>query len=345
MSSRAPVVGTSNTRSSAPEPLSAALATRVAFYGCESDEAAQVGDLAPRFGIVPTIVEAPLSESNVDMAIGGQSISISHKVEVTKPVLNALSGVGVKYVSTRSIGFNHVDVDYATSIGIAVGNVAYSPDSVADHTLMLMLMAVRHTKSVLRRVDLHDYRLSETRGRELRDLTIGVVGLGRIGTAVIDRLRCFGCRIVTHDNKSKTADDDAALNELLRESDVVTLHTALTDDTHHLLDSHRIAQMKQGAVIVNTGRGALLDTAALIEALESGALGGAALDVIEAEEGIFYADLRDTRITNTGLLRLQHLPNVIITPHIAFHTDHALRDIIENTLINCRNFERDQRHG
>lgn len=343
MSSHAPTA-TSNPRRSASKPLLTALMTGVTFYGCESDEAIRIHDMASRFGIVPKVVEAPLSESNVDLTIGNRCISISHKTEVTKPVLNALSRVGVEYVSTRSIGFNHVDVDYAASIGITVGNVAYSPDSVADHTLMLMLMAVRHAKSILYRVGLNDYRLGETRGRELRDLTIGVVGVGRIGTAVIDRLRCFGCRILTHDSRGAAAEEGASLDELLSESDIVTLHTALTRDTHHLLDAHRIARMKPGAVIVNTGRGALIDTDALIAALEHGALGGAALDVIEGEEGIFYANLQNKPIKNTALLRLQHLPNVIVTPHIAFHTDHALNDIIENTLINCRNFESGPRH-
>jgi D-specific alpha-keto acid dehydrogenase len=314
--------------------------TGVTFYGCESDEIVRIRDMAPRFCIAPEIVEAPLSESNVDLARGNRCVSISHKFEVTNSMLNALSAAGVEYVSTRSIGFNHLDVDYAASVGITVGNVTYSPDSVADHTLMLMLMAVRHARSVLRRVDLYDYRLDETRGRELRDLTVGVVGVGRIGTAVVDRLRGFGCRrIVTHDSKGRAAKDNAALDELLRQSDIVTLHTPLTRDTHHLLDSRRIGQMKQGAIIVNTGRGALIDTAALITALESGRLGGAALDVVEGDEGIFYADLRNKPINNPDLLRLQRLPNVTITPHIAFDTDHALNDIIENTLINCLTFE------
>src|SRR5690606_26770940 len=116
-------------------------------------------------------------------------VSVSHKTEVTNSTLRALARAGVVYISTRSIGYNHVDVEYAESLGIAVGNVAYSPDSVADYTLLLMLMAVRNAKSVICRVDAHDYRLNDTRGKELRDLTVGVVGTGRIGAAVIDRLR------------------------------------------------------------------------------------------------------------------------------------------------------------
>jgi D-specific alpha-keto acid dehydrogenase len=236
-------------------------------------------------------------------------------------------------------------VGYAESVGITVGNVAYSPDSVADYTLMLMLMAVRHAKSVLRRADMHDYRLHEVRGRELRDLTIGVVGTGRIGAAVISRLRGFGSRILAHDNRPKTTAEYVALDDLLRQSDVVTLHTPLHADTHHLLDQRRIALLRSGAIIVNTGRGALVDTEALLAALESGRLGGAALDVLEGEEGVFYADCRDEAVIGPSLLRLQELPNVLISPHTAYYTEHALSDTVENSIINCREFESRSQRG
>ncbi len=301
--------------------------------------------MAPRFGVLPTIIEAAVSEANIELAIGNRCISVGHKTPVTNPVLLALSEVGVEYISTRSIGYNHLDVTYAASVGITVGNVAYSPDSVADYTLMLMLMAVRHAKSVIRRADVHDYRLNDVRGKELRDLTVGVVGTGRIGAAVIDRLQGFGCRILAHDSRAKTAREHVPLNELLRRSDIVTLHTPLTANTHHLLDRRRIGQMKRGAFVVNTGRGPLLDTEALLAALESGRLGGAALDVLEGEEGIFYTDRRDQPIEHTALLRLQRLPNVLISPHTAYYTDHALSDTIENSLINCINYESDTQHG
>jgi len=205
---------------------------------------------------------------------------------------------------------------------------------------MLILMAVRNTKSVLARAALHDFRLSDVRGKELRDLTVGVIGTGRIGAAVIDRLRGFGCRVLAHDNRAKTAADYAALDELLQWSDIVTLHTPLNAGTHHLINRQRFAQLKHGAFVINTGRGALLDTEALIEALESGNLGGAALDVLEGEEGIFYADCRAEPIANDLLLRLEALPNVLITPHTAYYTEHALRDTVENSLINCLEFER-----
>jgi D-specific alpha-keto acid dehydrogenase len=317
----------------------------ITIYGSGQDEAALFREMAPRLGVVPTITEAAVSEGNTGLALGNRCISIGHKTQVTNSTLLALSEAGVTYISTRSVGYNHIDVTYAESVGISVETVAYSPHSVADYTLMLMLMAVRHAKSVIRRAEVHDYRLNDARGKELRDLTIGVIGTGRIGSAVMDRLRGFGCRTLAYDTRPKTSADYVSLGALLDQSDIVTLHTPLTAETHHLLDRHRIERMKHGAVLVNTGRGALLDTAALVSALESGRLGGAALDVLEGEEGIFYADCRSKPLEDTPVPRLQQLPNVIISPHTAYYTDHALRDTVENSITNCVKFERRNQHG
>lgn len=322
----------------------------ITIYGCEPDEAVLFRELAPRFDVRLTITAAPASAARSRLALGNRCVSVGHKAQVTNSTLLALRQAGVTYVSTRSIGYDHVDVKYAERVGISVENVLYSPDSVADYTLMLMLMAVRDAKSVIRRADIHDYRLNDPRGKELRDLTIGIIGTGRIGAAVIDRLRGFGCRILAHDNHPKaahpkTAADYVPLDELLKLSDMITLHTPLNASTHHLLNRQRIGQLKHGAFIINTGRGSLIDTVALISALEGGRLGGAALDVLEGEEGIFYADRRGKPIESKSLLRLQELPNVIISPHTAYYTDHALRDTVENSIMNCLKFEGRNQHG
>jgi D-specific alpha-keto acid dehydrogenase len=320
-------------------------ATGITIYGCGRDEALLFREMAPRFGVKPTITEAPVSEANVSLAFGNRCISVGHKSRITPPTLLALGQAGVTYISTRSIGCNHIDVEYAAGVGISVENVTYSPDSVADYTLMLMLMAVRNAQSTVRRTDEHDYRLNDVRGKELRDLTVGVIGTGRIGTAVVDRLRGFGCRILAHDNRPKIAADYVPLDELLQLSDIVTLHAPLIPDTYHLLDHQRIQRLKPGAFVINTGRGPLLDTEALALALESGRLGGAALDVLEGEEGIFYADRRNKPVESKLLLRLQNLPNVLISPHTAYYTDHALRDTVENSITNCLKFESRSQHG
>jgi D-specific alpha-keto acid dehydrogenase len=294
---------------------------------------------------MPTITGAAVSEANIELASGNRCVSVGHKTQIANSTLLALGRAGVAYISTRSIGYNHIDVKYAASVGISVENVTYSPDSVADYTLMLMLMAVRDAKSTISRVDNHDYRLNDVRGKELRDLTVGVVGTGRIGVAVMERLRGFGCRVLAYDKQPKTSAHYVSLDELLRRSDIVTLHTPLNADTYHLLNRRRIERMKHGAFVINTGRGSLLDTEALISALESGGLGGAALDVVEGEEGIFYADCRNKPIESKPLLRLQELPNVLISPHTAYYTDRALSDTVENSIVNCLKFESGEQHG
>ncbi|MGC7094406.1 D-isomer specific 2-hydroxyacid dehydrogenase family protein [Amycolatopsis lurida] len=316
----------------------------ITVYGCGPDEAVLFREMAPRFGVEPTIIEDAATEANVALATGNRCISVGHKTPITERTLLALSQAGVEYISTRSIGCNHIDVEYARSVGISVENVAYSPDSVADYTLMLMLMAVRNAKTTLRRADVHDYRLNDAPGKELRDLTVGIIGTGRIGGAVMDRLRGFGCRMVAYDSRPVAAVEYVSLDELLRQSDIVTLHAPLNADTHHLLNHRRIEKMKRGAYVVNTGRGSLIDTEALVAALEGGDLGGAALDVLEGEDGIFYADRRNDPIENDMWLRLRKLPNVIITPHTAYYTDHALADTVENSIINSLNFVSRKQH-
>src|SRR5436190_8551965 len=190
----------------------------ITIYGCGQDEAVLFREMAPRLGVLPTITDAAVSEVNVELAFGNRCISVGHKTQITDSTLLALSQAGVMYISTRSIGHNHINVEYAQSVGITVGNIAYSPDSVADYALMLMLMAVRHAKSVIRRADTHDYRLNDVRGRELRDLTVGVVGTGRIGSAVVERLAGFGCRVLTHDQRPLGQTGRVPLDDLLQAS-------------------------------------------------------------------------------------------------------------------------------
>ncbi|GAA3542161.1 D-isomer specific 2-hydroxyacid dehydrogenase family protein [Kribbella ginsengisoli] len=311
----------------------------ITVYGCEPDEELLYRELAPHFGVLPTITAAAVSEANSDLAVGNRCVSVGHKTRITNATLLDLSRAGVEYISTRSIGYNHLDLEFAARLGISVENVSYSPDSVADYTLLLMLMSLRNARAMIRRTEAQDYRLDEVRGRELHDLVIGVVGTGRIGAAVVNRLRGFGCRILAYDSEPRTSADYVSLDELLRLSDIVTLHTPLTAETHHLLNRQRLKKLRPSALVVNTGRGALIDTEALIAALEGGRLGGAALDVVEGEEGIFYADHRGKEISGGPLRRLQKLPNVLISPHTAYYTDRALRDTVENSLANCLKFE------
>jgi D-specific alpha-keto acid dehydrogenase len=319
----------------------------ITVYGCERDEADTFSELCPRFGVVPTIAGDAVSETSVISVPGNRCISVGHKSEISRRVLRVLKEVGVEYISTRSIGVDHIDLDAAEDVGITVENVVYAPDGVADYTLMLILMAIRGAREVVSAAERRDFRLGSVRGRDLRDMTVGVVGLGRIGDAVVRRLHGFGCRVLALDssNSREAAADLVSLQDLLLESDVVTLHVPLNADTHHFIGREQVEMMKQGAFLINTGRGALVDTDALIVALESGKLGGAALDVLEGEEGIFYSDCTERPICNQFLLRLQALPNAIVTPHTAYYTERALYDTVEQTLVNCLNFERNRTNG
>jgi D-specific alpha-keto acid dehydrogenase len=310
----------------------------VTFYGSEQHDAPLFREIASRHAVTPTITSAAASIATAGLSAGNRCISIGHKSQISQATLLALYRAGVRYISTRSAGYNHIDLSAAEQLGICVENVAYSPASVADFTLMLMLMLVRHAKATVLQSQAHDYRLRGLPGRELRDMTVGVVGAGRIGVEVIERLQGFGCRVLACDRHVEPTLDCISLDALLAQSDVVTLHTPLTRETHHLLHRQRMSQMKPGAFVINTGRGSLLDTEALLHALESGRLGGAALDVLEGEEGIFYVDQSEKVASHPTLLRLQQLPNVVITPHTAYYTDHALRDIVEITLANCLAF-------
>lgn len=315
----------------------------ITIYGCERDEAEAFHAFSQRLGVAPAMTSAAVSETNALLARGNRCISVGHKSGVSERILLALRDAGVRYISTRSVGLNHIDVQAARDMGIAVGNVTYSPGSVADYTVMLMLMAIRSAKSIVSRAQRDDFRLESARGRELRDMTVGVLGTGRIGTAVIERLRGFGCRVLAHGRARVAGACPVALDALLRESDILTLHVPLAGDTHHIIGRAQIEAMKPGAVLVNTARGGLVDTGALIHALEAGALGGAALDVLEGEEGLYYFDCTHRPIDNPFLARLQAMPGVIITPHAAFHTGRALRDTVERTIENCLDFERRER--
>jgi D-lactate dehydrogenase len=262
---------------------------------------------------------------------------------VTTPInrefLDAFKKVGVSYISTRSMGTDHIDVAYANEIGITIGNVSYEPNIVAEYAVMMMLMASRHIKTILSRFQVQDFSLIGVRGRLLKNLTIGVVGTGRIGQQVISYLRPFGCEIICYDLYEQENIKDFAtyvsFDTLLKRSDLVTLHLPSTDENMHMINRDAIAKMKTGAVIVNTGRGPLIDTMAIVEGLESKKLGGVALDVIEDESYLYYRDLKAEALTNRPLNLLRSFPNAILTPHTAFYTEEAVRQMAENSIAGC----------
>ncbi|MDE5801563.1 MAG: D-lactate dehydrogenase VanH-B [Lachnospiraceae bacterium] len=313
----------------------------ITVFNCEKDEAEAFRELSPRFDIVPVIVSEPARHGSIPCPCS-RCVSVGHKSRIAESDLSALQRAGVTYICTRSIGYDHIDSEAAQRLGITIENVAYPPDGVADYTLMLILMALRSVKSTLKQAAHNDFRLPPVRGKELNCMTVGVVGAGHIGRAVIQRLRAFGCHVLVCDINNSA--DSVSLHELLEKSDVVTLHVPLNADTHHLICKEQFKMMKQDAILVNTARGALVDTEALLNALENHRLGGAALDVLEGEEAIFYSDCSQKPLSHPFLPRLQKMPNVIITPHTAYYTRHVLYDTVEKTLLNCLTYERKQNH-
>lgn len=314
----------------------------ITVYSCRQDETQFLNHFEEKYHLHLNRTDKRLTAETAEFAAGSRAVSII-TTQVTADVLDALHQNGVEYISTRTIGYDHIDIEYAKQLGILVGNVCYSPNSVADYTIMLILMATRRMKSILRHAAVQNYSLQGMQGRELPNLTVGIIGTGRIGRTVITRLTGFGCRVLAcdlHENEDvKAFATYTDLDTLLRESDVITLHMPATKDNYHMIGKENLAKMKPDAMIVNTGRGSLIDTDALIDALEHNRIGGAALDVIENEAGLYYRDLQDQPLSNHDLALLRSFPNVLVTPHTAFYTDQAVSDMVENSIRSCLAYE------
>jgi len=254
-------------------------------------------------------------------------------------------GGATRLVALRCAGFNNVDVSAARRLDVTVARVpAYSPHAVAEHTLGLMLMLIRKLHRATNRVREGNFSLDGLLGFELHGHTVGVVGTGRIGQTVVRLLSGFGARLLAMDptpNPECVAlgATYVALPELLAQSDVVTLHCPLTANTRHIIDAAALARMKRGAILVNTGRGALVDAPALVGALKEGVLGGLALDVYEEEERLFFEDHSGDLLQDDVFARLLTFPNVVITGHQAFFTEEALQAISRTTLGNISDFQ------
>ena len=278
---------------------------------------------------------------NVHLAAGYDAVDI-----ITTPtsaqVIDKYHEMGIKCIATRTIGFDHIDYKYAASLGIGVVNISYSPATVADFTVMMMLMGLRKVKYIRLRADVQDYSLEGKLARELPQCTVGVIGTGRIGETVIKDLSGFGCRILANDTNPKESlvqnVEYVDLDTLFSESDIITLHAPAFDSTYHMLDEAAFAKMKDGVGIVNCARGSLIDTEALIKNLDNGKVGFACLDVIENEGGLFYFNRMGEPLCNHDLAILESYPNVIVMPHIAFYTDEAVSNMVENSLLGIKEY-------
>lgn len=285
--------------------------------------------------------EARLDRTTASLAEGFEAVCVFVNDELDADTLASLAKGGVRVVALRCAGFNNVDLHAAANLGLAVVRVpAYSPHAVAEFTVALLLALDRNIHRAWARVRENNYALDGLIGRNLHGRTVGVVGTGKIGAIVARILKLgFGCEVMASDpyeNPDVTAlgIPYAPAAEVVATSDVVTLHCPLTPETRHIIDAAAIARARPGFYLVNTSRGALVDTVALIEGLKSHKVGGVALDVYEQEADLFFEDLSNEIIQDDVFQRLLTFPNVLVTGHQAFLTEEALANIAETTLAN-----------
>lgn len=315
---------------------------KVTVYNCrEFDEKKMFIKYGEELGMELVLCPDAPDMENIALAKGSECVDIITS-KMTRALLEGLAANGVRYLVTRTIGYDHIDVEAAREFGITVANAPYGPHGVADYAVMLILMSIRKMKRIMERTNIQDYSLKGIQGRELKDLTVGVIGTGRIGRTVVKNLSGFGCKLLAYDlyenEEAKQMAEYVSLDEMWRQADVITLHAPLTEDNHHMIGKETIAKMKDGVVIVNTARGGLIDSEALIAAIESGKIGAAGLDVVENEFGLYYYDHKSDALSNRELAILRGFPNVTVTHHMAFYTDECVKTVVRDSLLGCKLF-------
>lgn len=298
------------------------------------------------------LLELRLTENTASLAEGSRAVALFTGDDASAPVLERLHACGVRYLALRSAGFNHVDLKKASELGMKVARVpAYSPYAVAEHTVALMLALNRKLTRAHNRVRDMNFSLDGLTGFDLHGKTAGIVGTGKIGAILAKILHGFGCKLLAYD-----LHEDAYLKEaygvqyadcdtVCSGSDIVSLHVPLMPATRHLINPAQIGRMKKGVMLINTSRGGLVDTKAVIDGLKTGQIGYFGMDVYEEEEGLFFEDHSDGIVQDDVIARLMTFNNVLITSHQAFLTDTALRNIAETTIHNLDSFEAGKASG
>ncbi len=319
---------------------------KIFFYALrEFDELEYCKQYKEEFGIeFDYTTEYPTLE-NIGLAAGADAISAT-PCSISGDLLRAFATIGIKYICCRSIGYDHVDLKVAKELGMKVSNVIYPPNAVANYAIMMMMMCTRNMQHILKRVELQDYSLQRKLGRDITMCTVGVMGTGKIGATVIKHLSGFGCKILAYDpyenQEVKKYASYVDLKTLFEQSDVISLHMNATEENTHIICEEAINQMKEGVFIVNTARGKLVDTEALIKGLEDKKVGGAALDVLENEDGLYYYNRMAEVIVNRNLAILRSFPNVIMSPHTAFYTRQDVSDMVKGCFESVNAFMNDE---
>lgn len=319
---------------------------KVIAFGVREDEECFMDPVAKKLGIEVEIHTEHLNMETVHWAKGFDAVSIVGVCQADRDILKILSGYGIKALSTRTIGYDQIDLQSASEYGIKVANVSYSPDCVADFTILLMLALTRRFAHMLERSRCMDYSLHGIQGKEMHNLTVGIIGLGRIGSCVARDLKGFGCKIQAYTDCPREDQKDLVefvdFDTLIKTSDIITLHMPLTDQNRYMINADVIKKMKPGVLIINTSRGEIIDTNALIEGIENGIIGGAGIDSFENEQEVIHIDHNYNVIKNRDLLILKAYPNVIVTPHAAFYTDQVSYDMVHCSLESLKKLVNNQ---
>ena len=289
--------------------------------------------------------EAQLNQNSTLLAQGCTAVCCFVNDHLDAIVLQQLAVLGIKFIALRCAGFNQVDLEAAAKLGIKIARVAeYSPHAVAEHALALILMLNRQLHRAYRRVHDNDYSLNGLLGFDLVNKTVGVIGTGKIGHTFARIMQGIGCEVIAYDvqpvpSLAAAGVTYVALDDLWPAADIISLHCPLNKNTHHLIDTNAIEQMKTGVMLINTSRGGLIDTRAVIAGLKSKKIGYLGLDVYEEEGDLFFEDCSNSLLQDDVFARLQTFPNVVTTGHQAFFTREALATIAQVTLDNIRYFE------
>lgn len=311
---------------------------KVAFFDTKPYDRIYFDALKDEYGIEIEYFESKLSPRTAVMAKGAKAVIAFVNDDVGKETISVLKENGIELIAMRCAGYNNVDLSAAKDVMPVVRVPAYSPHAVAEHTLALLLTLVRKTHKAYIRTRDFNFSLNGFVGFDLHGKTLGVIGTGKIGMAFIEICRGLGMNVIAYDPfPSQGYIEYVPLEELFERSDVISLHCPLTSETYHIINGYSIKLMKDKVFILNTSRGALIDTEALIDGIRSGKIGGAGLDVYEEESEFFYEDLSESILKDDVLARLIMMPNVLVTSHQAFLTHEALKRIAEITLVNIKN--------
>jgi D-lactate dehydrogenase len=298
-----------------------------------------------------TFYEVSLNESSIRLTEGFDAICVFVNDKINASMIEKLAKFGIKLIALRCAGFNNIDLEAAKKAGISIVRVpAYSPHAVAEHAVALIMTLNRKTHKAYNRVREGNFSLEKLTGFDLYQKTIGVIGTGKIGEAFAQIMTGFGCKVLAYDifqnqNLINMGIKYCSLDDIFQQSDIISLHCPLNEQTRHLIDSQSLTKMKTGAMLINTSRGALIDTQAVVEALKDKKLGYLGLDVYEQEETMFFNDLSEEILLDDTFARLMSFPNVLITSHQGFFTEEALTQIAVITLNNISAFEQGKKSG